>query len=319
MEQGQRQASETGWAHLETLPPQGLARLHMLLTGYIVHRRADILRRIEDDYRVRVEGVLEADRLRRWVHKLLLDRSRSGEARIEYTAPFRIPDVEAIILSFFAGCTDCLIEVDRGRVLVYYEGEEKTLYNEPTDLFTLSVEYTLTPEHPVATVENELTLPLEELEVELPDLEPVPPEEVPPELKGEEWEGLEAYRVRKGADDTPYCLEAIACLEAGDTTYVLIDPHDSYTLSWIWRKGGRIRSPLLEELNRGIGGQAKYEIDRIYHVYPAEVDAGAPGDSIVHLSLYWSKRVRRAEDEVEVATLTWRILTTLQRLGLLKA
>lgn len=300
-----------------------LARLHMWLTEFIVSMQAGdapsvgiVAEKIRRKYGFLPADVVEADRLRREVHRAMVELARNGPADVKYTGPFAVPDVEAAVLSRVEEIPGGVVEVGGDEVSVYYRGEGETLYGEPVDMFFLDVRWFNAAGTPVVDVTAESSIPFPEADVYMEDAEPVDDEEA---LRLFKRYGPEAVAMLEPVEYAFYIsrnevygtFDPSIALPDGRILFALpMDDRYEYTLASLFRMGADIRSRVVEEANRRLG-EDFFRVDRMYHVYPAELDVGAPGDAVVHVVGSKMVPIHQVWDEFRAARLVARVLDAL--------
>lgn len=319
-----------------------LALLHLSLTRYIaaMERRdyAEAHRRALEIYRATgwsPGDVLEADALRRRIHERLIALARGAGARglrVSVEAHFAIPSVEALLLSLAPRLSKLdgsgEIYAERSRAGVRWQGREETLYGEPVEMLVIDVEYRQEPGAlPRVGVGLEVATRFEKADIAFADAEALEPREGFELLRRHDPEAYSEVLAKTdgGASSPLFLVSRNPAYHNADYAVELPDgrilavvlPGNSYEYvsAWLFRRGVAVRSGLVDKIN-GAVGERVLQLDRIYHVYPAELDAGAPGDSVVHASGYVELEVAGPEDEAKVADLLARIIRGLEEAGM---
>ncbi len=116
-------------SELRKRPIEELAKIHMDLTRYIVAMQQGKFREAEHISKIlfselgtEITNVLQADEIRREVHKVIKERAieeaRKNDTKIVIKAPFVIPDVEAVALSFADKLKYGKVVIDRDSIQI---------------------------------------------------------------------------------------------------------------------------------------------------------------------------------------------------------
>ena len=305
-----------------------LAKLHLHLTNYILALQDGNLKfadrvgsKIMEILGFVPSSVLLADKIRREVHKRLIELARdSPDVEVKVNGRFVIPDVEAVVLSYIDKLSGAVVEINHDSIFVNWESDERTLYDEPVDMYSLSIRWYKGFEKPFVEVEAEIARRFSDADVYMNDVESLDEKEglsllrkYNPEMAEEIERDLkfESYSFFVTKNKAYLSFDGSVELPDGRILFVLRnDDSYEYTVAWFFRDGGDVRSGLVEELNRNIGEEF-FELDRIYHVYPAEIDAGGPGDSVIHASGSKTFWIEKPSDEVKIALFVGKILRWL--------
>lgn len=310
---------------LSKLSMVSLGKLHMYLTKYIVGLQ-DGNTRLSSRAGMEIRGligytprsVLEADKLRRRVHKIIIENARRSHSGLVYRNPFVIPDVEAVVLSNIERLREFSVEVDRDSIFISIYGDDETLYGEPVDMKSVNIKWYKGFDKPLVDVDVEIEMRFSDAGIYMNDVELLDRDEGIRILKKYNPEFLEEL-MGTDTDVDFYVSNNQAYLffdgsfELPDGRVFFVMENDDtyeYGVAVFFRRGGDVRSSVVEELNK-IVGEDMFSMDRIYHVYPAELDAGGPGDSVVHISGSKTLWIEKPSDEIRVAVLVGRILSKL--------
>jgi hypothetical protein len=313
---------------LESLPNIDLGRLHLYLTNFIVNMQTGRIHMVErDSIRIReilgfnVDSVLEADRIRNLAHKILIERARNNNEKVKlnFEGKFAIPDIEAFILANIDKFPDGTeITITPKEISVYWEGEDRTLYDEPVQEYFFNITYVSWDKGSFVELRAEIADRFSDMDMYFADAEPIEKDEAIKLIKqyaphlmeiieGHEDE-IEFYTTR---NEAYLFTDPSAQLPDGRIIFGLfLDDSYEYVSAHFFRNGGDVRSGVIEEHNRKLGGEY-FKLDRIYHVFPAELDAGAPGDSVVHASLSEVIDIKTPNDERKVTELSAKIIKLL--------
>lgn len=310
---------------LRKLELSKLGKTHLYLTKLIVgmqSKNARVVGNASAELRKLMgyapRSVLEADRLRRRIHKVIIERTSREHSGLTYRNPFVIPDVEAVVLSNIERLRDFDVEIDRDSIYVSLYGEDETLYGEPVDMKTLSVKWYKGFDKPFVEVDVEIAERFSDAGVYMNDVELLDEEEGirilekhNPELLDEILKDNVDVEFYVSRNEAYLFFDGSFQLPDGRVFFVMeVDDSYEYGVAVFFRRGGDVRSSVVEELNRVVG-ENMFTMDRIYHVYPAELDAGGPGDSVVHISGNKTLWIEKPADEIKVAVLVERILRKL--------